>query len=277
MGNDTGAEVAQIAGGDGDIGTAGIVARLRAGGSVFAEEEAALLIAEAVSGGELERMVAARVGGSPLEPLLGWAEFCGLRVVVEPGVFVPRRRTEFLAERAADEAGARSRAGAERAPVIVDLCCGSGAVGAVLAERGVGDVFAADLDPAAVHNARRNLPAQNVFEGDLFDALPKTLRGRVDVLVVNAPYVPTAAIATMPPEARDHEAHMALDGGDDGLDVQRRVIRDATAWLSSDGVLLIESSEAQAPLTAELMADAGLHPELARDDDRDSTVVTGRA
>ena len=97
----------------------------------------------------------------------------------------------------------------------------------MLARVPTAEVYAADLDPAAVACARRNLPEDRVFEGDLFEPLPDDLRGRVDVLVVNAPYVPTDAIATMPPEARDHEHRIALDGGVDGLDVQRRVIAEA--------------------------------------------------
>ena len=109
-------------------------------------------------------------------------------------------------------------------------------------------MHAADVDPAAVACARRNLPP--VYQGDLYAALPERLRGRVDLLVVNAPYVPTAAIATMPPEARDHEPRVALDGGADGLDVQRRVAADAPAWLRPGGALLIETGADQAPRTA---------------------------
>src|SRR5688572_21960081 len=98
-----------------------VIAALRAGGCVFAEEEARLLLSAAVSDGELSALVDRRVAGEPLEHLLGWAEFCGLRIEVDPGVFVPRRRTEFLVRQAA----ARARPGA----TVVDLCCGSGAVG----------------------------------------------------------------------------------------------------------------------------------------------------
>ena len=183
------------------------MARLRAAGCVFAEEEAALLVAAAATPAELERLVGARVAGTPLELLLGYAEFCGLRVAVAPGVFVPRRRTALLVERAA----ALLRPGA----VVVDLCCGTGAIGAALAARVAGlEVWAADVDPDAVACARGNLPPERVLEGDLYDALPDRLRGRVDVLVANAPYVPSGAIGLMPPEARDHEHRTALDGGD---------------------------------------------------------------
>jgi release factor glutamine methyltransferase len=195
----------------------GLVARLRAAGCVFAEEEAALLEEAATTGPELEALAARRIAGEPLEQVVGWAEFAGLRIVVEPGVFVPRRRTEFLAAEAARLAAAVAVAG--RVPVVVDLCCGAGAIGAAVASAaGPIDLIAADIDPAAVRAARRNLEplGARVVEGDLFEALPSELRGRVDVLAVNAPYVPTEEIAMMPPEARDHEARVALDGGADG-------------------------------------------------------------
>ena len=247
----------------------GIVGRLRAAGCVFAEDEARLLAEAAGSTDELERMVADRAAGLPLEVLVGWASFCGLRVAVAPGVFVPRRRTEFLARSAA----ARARPSS----LVLDLCCGSGAVGAAVASLVPGvEVYAAELDPAAVACARRNLPPDRVFKGDLYDALPDALRGRIDVLVCNAPYVPTDAIALMPPEARVHEPAAALDGGDDGLDVQARVAAGAPAWLSPSGVLLIETSGRQANGTVALMASAGLAASVAHDADVGGTVVTGR-
>jgi release factor glutamine methyltransferase len=253
-----------------------LVARLRAAGCVFAEDEAALLHEAAADGLELERLAARRVAGEPLEQVVGWAAFAGLRIAVEPGVFVPRRRTEFLAEEAVRLA--RSVAASGRVPVVVDLCCGAGAIGAAIAHAaGPIDLVAADIHPAAVRAARRNLEplGARVAEGDLFDALPHELRGRVDVLAVNAPYVPTDEIAMMPPEAREHEAHVALDGGIDGLDVHRRVAASAREWLSPGGRLLIETSRLQAPTTAALMARAGLSPEILRDEERAATVVVG--
>jgi release factor glutamine methyltransferase len=137
-------------------------------------------------------------------------------------------------------------------------------------------VYAAELDPAAVACARLTLPPDRVFEGDLYDALPSALRGRIDVLVCNAPYVPTDAIALMPPEARVHEPAAALDGGDDGLDVQARVAAGALAWLSPGGFLLIETSGRQANGTVALMTSAGLAASVAHDADVGGTVVTGR-
>ena len=249
-----------------------IVARLRAAGSVFAEDEAALLIAEGGGETELERMVSARVEGTPLEHILGWVEFCGRRFAVEPGVFVPRQRTEFMVEVAARLVDARP----SRPPVVLDLCCGSGAIGAALARRLPGvDLWACDVDPLAVHNARRNIRADRVFEGDLFSPLPAALRGRVDVIVANTPYVPTREIRMMPPEARMFEARVALDGGDDGLDVQRRVAAEASDWLSPGGWLIVETSAEQAESAVAVFTAAGLDARAEHSDESYATVVVG--
>jgi release factor glutamine methyltransferase len=214
-------------------------------------------------------MVDRRVAGLPLEQVIGWAEFCGLRIAVEPGVFVPRRRTEFLVEQAA--------ALAHPGDTIVDLCCGAGAIAAALAAA-VPDaqVHAADIDPAAVRCARRNL-AGNVYEGDLFTPLPAALRGRVAILTANVPYVPSAEIPLLPAEARAHEPLTALNGGPDGLDVLRRVAAGARHWLAPGGHLLIETSEQQAPAAAAAFAANSLSPQVARSADHYATVVTGKA
>jgi release factor glutamine methyltransferase len=246
-----------------------VVTRLRAAGCVFAEDEAALLIDTAGSTGELDALVQRRVSGTPLEYILGWAAFCGLRIAIDPGVFVPRRRTELLA---------REAAAIMRAPqVVVDLCCGSGAVGAALAAWHPGiRLFAVDIDPVEVACARRNLlPPARVLEGDLYAGLPGSLLGRVDVLVANAPYVPTDAIPYMPPEARLYEARLALDGGSDGADLHRRIAAGASSWLAAGGTLLIEAGEDQAAVTAAAMRDNGLLPRIVHDDDLDGTVVIG--
>jgi release factor glutamine methyltransferase len=245
-----------------------ITARLRAAGSVFAEEEAGLLLAAPVSPLELAAMVERRVAGFPLEHILGWVEFCGLRVAVGPGVFVPRRRTELLAR----EAIARTAPGA----VVLDLCCGSGALGAAVAAAVDGvELYASDIEPAAVECARRNLGSARVVEGDLFEALPSAIRGRIDVLLCNTPYVPSGEIRMLPPEARDHEPLVTLDGGADGLDVQRRVAAEAMTWLAPGGHVLVEASEDQAPETAAVFARNGLIARIVHSDEYFATVVIG--
>ncbi|OEJ39762.1 hypothetical protein AR457_18665 [Streptomyces agglomeratus] len=248
-----------------------IVTRLRAAGCVFAEDEAELLLSTARDAAHLSVMVDRRVVGLPLEHVLGWAEFLGRRVAVDPGVFVPRRRTEFLVERAVALAPPRA--------VVVDLCCGSGALGAALAgalERV--ELYAADVDPAAVRCARRNVTAVGgqVYEGDLYAPLPAALRGRIDVLLANVPYVPTGEIELLPPEARIHEARVALDGGADGLDVLRRVTAEAARWLAPGGHLLFETSERQAPRAVETVARDGLLPQVVTSEELYATVVIGR-
>ncbi|WP_214364719.1 putative protein N(5)-glutamine methyltransferase [Pseudonocardia sp. H11422] len=259
-----------------------IVTRLRVAGCVFAEDEAQLLISAARTPADLAAMVDRRAAGLPLEQVLGWAEFCGLRIAVDPGVFVPRRRTEFLVDQAAAlarvAASPTCQALARPGAVVVDLCCGSGAVGAALvAALDRVELYAADIDPAAVRCARRNLAAAGgqVYEGDLYEPLPATLRGRVDVLVAITPYVPTEAIRLMPPEARIHEPRVALDGGAAGLDVLRRVIAAAPSWLAPGGYLLVETSDRQAPQTVGTLARNGLIPRVARSDDLGATVVIG--
>jgi len=238
---------------------AGTVARLRSAGCVFAEDEARLLTDAAADPAELEHMVSRREAGSPVEHIVGWAEFCGLRIVVGPGVFVPRRRTERLAHEAVVVA--------RRLPhpaVVVDLCCGSGAVatalGAMLDEV---ELHAVDVDPTAVACARRNLAGVGgqVYAGDLYEPLPTALRGRVDLLVANAPYVPTDEIALMPPEARLHEPQVSLDGGVDGLDIVSRIIEGAPSWLAPGGALLVESSEPQVPELVWMLSQNGLAPQ----------------
>jgi release factor glutamine methyltransferase len=162
---------------------------------------------------------------------------------------------------------------------VVDLCCGSGATTVALAHRLAPRwLAAADIDPAAVACARRNVVGLNaeVYEGDLFAPLPGQWRGRLDLVVANAPYVPTDAVALMPPEARLHEAPVALDGGPDGLSVLRRVGADAAGWLTSGGHLVVEAGTTQVDTLCEAFSAAGLVPTVRHDEDLDATAVFAR-
>ncbi|MGW5678982.1 putative protein N(5)-glutamine methyltransferase [Streptomyces sp. NPDC003860] len=267
-----------------------VVEQLRAAGCVFAEDEARLLLAAADRRPDrLNALVERRVAGLPLEHVLGWAEFCGLRVEVDPGVFVPRRRTEFLVRHALVPA----RPGA----VVVDLCCGSGALGAALAAGvGAGDasaggaggagvvgggagveLHAADIDPASVRCARRNVAPYGgrAYQGDLYAALPARLRGTVDVLLANVPYVPTDEIDFLPAEAREYEARAALDGGRDGLDVLRRVAAEARSWLAPGGSLLFETGQRQTAPAVEAVLRGGLAARVETSEESAATVVIG--
>ncbi|WP_433376350.1 putative protein N(5)-glutamine methyltransferase [Actinoplanes sp. CA-142083] len=244
------------------------IIRLRAAGCVFAEDEAAVLAGAAVDEAALTAMVERRALGEPLEQVVGFADFCGVRVRLRPGVFVPRVRSELLVRIAADTA--------EPGSVVVDLCCGSGALGlAVRASRPGVELHAADIDPVAVACARDNLD-RNVYQGDLFDALPGDLRGRIAVLLANVPYVATRHIPLLPSEARDHEPHTALDGGGDGLDVFRAVIARAGEWLAPGGIVLSEITEAQVPAAVAAVRAAGLDADLHFDEDLEARVIRGR-
>ena len=255
---------------------AALAAELRAAGCVFAEDEAALLLASTDDPAQLAGLTARRVAGEPLEQVLGWASFRGLRIAVVPGVFVPRRRSELLVRE-----GLRllSRRPADAEPaVVLELCCGVAAVAAALVVDRPDAVFhVADIDPVAVACASRNLPPRTpTYCGDLFDPLPDRLRGRLDLVVANAPYVPTDEIALMPAEARLHEPATALDGGADGVAVHRRIAAEVGGWLAPGGSVLIETSVRQAALTAAALTAAGLITRTVRSEPLDATVVAAR-
>ena len=234
---------------------AALVARLRAAGCVYAEDEAALLTAATDSPQALTALTDRRVAGEPLEHLLGWAEFCAVGSPSTRGCSYPGPGLRCWWRPPRRSPGP--------APALVDLCCGSGAISVALIDRLAPRWLAAvDVDPAAVACARRNLAGRDVtvVQGDLYDPLLPDWRGRLDVVVANAPYVPTPAVALMPAEARLHEASVALDGGGDGLAVLRRVAAGAVDWLRPGGHLVVEVSAGQAGALCEEMTGLGLLP-----------------
>lgn len=216
-------------------------------------------------------MIDKRVRGVPLEQILGWAEFREIRVALVPEIFIPRYRTEFLASQAI--------ALCESDSIVLDLCCGSGAIGlSMITLIPTLELVASDVDPVAVRCATQNLApfGVSVFEGDLFESIPNEFMGEVDVLVANAPYVPTDEIDMMPRDSRLYEPRVSLDGGSDGLDVHRRIASEAGIWLASGGCLLIETSERQAPKAAEIFRVNDLEPRIVNSDEFDATIVIGR-
>jgi release factor glutamine methyltransferase len=233
-----------------------LVARLRAAGCVFAEDEAALL----VEAGADEAMIQRRIDGEPLEYVVGWAEFMGQRYVIEPGVFIPRHRSELMVEVAAG--GIHN--------IVLDLCCGTGALGdALRATAGAAELWATDIDSAAVRCATTNVHG-TVVAGDLFGALPDM---QFDTILANAPYVPTKQIEHLPTDFRDHEWLGALDGGNDGLAIHRRIAAEAYRWLLPRGRLQIEVGEDQVDSIQAEFERNGLRARTVTDGE--TTIVVG--
>ncbi len=256
---------------------ASVAERLAVAGCVYAEEEASILVQVSHTAEQLDAMVARRAAGEPLEHVVGWAEFRGLRFVLDGGAFVPRARSGFLVEEAASLVRCLATPG--RAVVVVDLCCGVGAIGAALAaELPQVDLYAADIDPHAVACAERNLVAlgSRVYQGDLFEALPRRLRRRTDVVVASPPYVPTDEIRLLTAEAREFEPRVALDGGADGLDLVWRIARGAHQWLAPAGCLALELGESQVDRAAPMVEDCGYVVRAVTSDDYGSAVIIGR-
>lgn len=225
-----------------------LVAALRRAGCVFAEEEAAVLRESADSAADLERLARARAEGAPLEQLVGWVEFGGLRLSVGPGVFVPRQRTYLLAEVAVAAVESAGEDAAQTSPpVFVEAFAGVAPIAAVVrAAHHSAEVHVTDLDEAALRYARMNLDdTAGLHPGSVLRGLPDRLAGRVSVLAAVPPYVPDGEAGFLPHEARDFEPSAALFGGTDGLDAARSLICEAPQWLTPHGAVLVEMHSAQ--------------------------------
>lgn len=247
-----------------------LVRSLAEGGCVAPDAEADALLRASLSGaGSLDELLARRLRGEPLAWITGSVDFCGLRLRVDPGLFVPRPQTEALARRAAARLPA--------AGVAVDLCTGTGAVAAVLASAyPSATVVATDIDPIAVACARRN--GVLAIAGDLDGPLSPTFLGRVDVLTAVAPYVPTDELHLLPRDVLAHEPHRALDGGPRGTTVLLRAARAAPRWLRPGGVILLELGGDQADEVARTLAQAGLSEiRVHQDADRRDRAIEARS
>ncbi len=237
-------------------------------GCVAADEEAVELVATAVDDADLESLVARRTSGEPLAWITGTARFCGIDVVVDPGVYVPRWQSEPLAHRAAALLPERGTA--------IDLCTGSGAIARVLQDTHPDAlVVATDRDPVARDCALRN--GVDARLGHLFDPLPAALAGSVDVVVGVAPYVPAGALHLLPRDVLAYEPLTALDGGSDGLEVVAEVIADSVRWMRPGGWLLLEVGGDQIATTEGLFrSSAYAQVAVLRDGDGDPRAVEGR-
>jgi release factor glutamine methyltransferase len=246
-----------------------VLEALAAGGSVEPGAEAdALLEAVNDGAGPIGRLVARRLEGEPLPWITGWVWFCGVRVLVEPGVFVPRPQTEALARRAVELLAADG--------IATDLCTGSGAIAVVLrAERPGATVIATDIDPVAVACARRN--GVEALSGDLDEPLPLALRERVDVVTAVVPYVPTEELHLLPRDVLAYEPARALDGGPGGTALFERAARAAARWLRPGGTVLLELGGDQADELSATMAEAGLTAiRVHRDDEGRDRAIEAR-
>jgi release factor glutamine methyltransferase len=211
---------------------ADLTALLSRAGFIAAEAEASELLDRAAGDGELlDSLVARRLTGEPLAWITGRVSFCGVEIYIDPGVYVPRWQSEPLARRAADRLPATGLA--------IDLCTGSGAIAKTLTIKRPGArVVASDVDERAVACANAN--GVEVYRGDLFSPLPRSLEGRVDVVVGVVPYVPTSDLPLLQRDTFAFEAALAYDGGPDGTDILRRVLRDSPRFLRPGGTLLLE-------------------------------------
>ncbi len=246
----------------------GIVNSLAGAGCVAAEEEADELLAAAGDGRDLERMVARRMTGEPLAWITGRTVFCGLEVVVDPGVYVPRWQSEPLARLAARLLPPSG--------VGVDLATGSGALAMVMqAARPGARVVGTEIDPVAVRCARRN--GVTVHRGHLDRPLPAALASAVDVLCGVLPYVPSDALHLLPRDVLAFEPRVALDGGEQGLDSVAVVARDSRRWVRPGGWLALEVGGGQVPAVSDLFEEAGYGAvDVLEDEDGDPRAVVGR-
>lgn len=233
-----------------------LAALLSGAGFVAAEEEADELLVCAAGDVELlDSLLRRRLTGEPLAWITGSVSLCGCEIRVDPGVYVPRWQSEPLARRAAERLPAHGAA--------IDLCTGTGAIAKVLiATRPGARVVASDVDERAVACARAN--GVEVYRGDLFAPLPRTLQRRVDVVVGVVPYVPTPELPLLQRDTFAFESPLSYDGGGDGTEILRRVLTDSRRFLRRGGALLVELGGEQ--------ADA-LGDDLARLDYVDVTVL----
>ena len=248
---------------------ADLTVRLSRAGFIAAQEEANELLDRAAGDGELlDSLVARRLTGEPLAWIIGKVSFCGVEIRIDPGVYVPRWQTESLARRAVDRLPATG--------VAIDLCTGSGAIARTLSTNRPGaHVVASDIDPRAVACAAAN--GVEVYRGDLFSPLPSALESRVDVIVAVVPYVPTSALPMLQRDTFAFESALSYDGGPDGTDILRRVLRETPRYLRGGGALLLELGGNQAEaLRGELERVGYIDVSVLVDDEHDVRGIEAR-
>jgi release factor glutamine methyltransferase len=246
-----------------------LTARLSRAGFIAAEEEANELLARAGGDGHLlDSLVARRLTGEPLAWVTGSTSFCGIEIRIDPGVYVPRWQSEPLVRRAVDFLAATG--------VAIDLCTGSGAIARTLmVNRPGAQVVASEIDERAVACAAAN--GVQVYQGDLFEPLPRTLEGRVDVVVGVVPYVPTPSLPLLQRDTFTFESALSYDGGPDGTDILRRVLRASPRFLRAGGALLLELGGRQAEELGDELARLGyVDVSVLSDEDGDVRAIEAR-
>lgn len=243
--------------------------RLSRAGFIAADDEANELLARA--GGDvdlLDSLVARRLTGEPLAWIVGKVTFCGLEIRVDPGVYVPRWQSEPLARRAVECLPATG--------VAIDLCTGSGAIARTLTTNRPGArVVASEVDDRAVACAALN--GVEVYRGDLFAPLPTGLEGRVDVIVGVVPYVPTTELPLLQRDTFTFESTLSYDGGPDGTDILRRVLRECPRFIRRGGALLLELGGSQPDALRDDLARLGYRDvDLLADEDGDLRGIEAR-
>lgn len=181
-----------------------------------------------------------RATGMPLSQVLGYAEFCGIKIYVNGDVLTPRPETELLVEQTAEYIKDKKRAR------VLDLCTGSGCIAVALAKFTDAEVCASDVSEKALAVARKNAELNGVQVEFVLSDLFGNLKGVFDAIVSNPPYIPAADIEGLDAEVRDFEPRLALDGGEDGLDVYRKIVEEAAERLKENGLLVMECGEGQA-------------------------------
>ena len=206
---------------------------------------------------EFEALVTRRAEGEPIPYIKGYSTFRDIELIASPGVFVPRDSSEWLAEQAIRRLRGRTR------PILVDLATGGGTIAlAVADEVPKAEVYGTDVATDAVKLARRNAKRLGLTatfaRGDLFGALPKRLRGSVDVITLHPPYVARDEMEELPDEIREWEPeHTLTDRSVDGLGLVQRTVAEAPEWLARKGWLLVEVSPDRAKAAARVLTKAG--------------------
>lgn len=223
-------------------------------------------------------LAARRAAGEPFPILMGFIEFAELKLEVKPGAFIPRPSSELTVEWAEKRLKRREK------PVVIDVCTGAGPIALALAHRfPEADVYGTDILEEGLKQGRSNarkLGIKNITltPGDMFGAIPESLKGKVDLVTGHVPYVAPHELDDLPSEVVDHEPVSTLsDESDDGLVLLRRAVEEGAEWLKPGGWLLLEMADDLSETVEQMMMENGFtHVGTVADEDDLSVVVEGK-